>query len=408
MSGRSSGSADSAYWLGVADRPVFDWAELATRLPFATGMAACLQDPIHHAEGDVWTHTRMVVEALIARRSALSLAPDRWPGLLLAALLHDIAKPATRTESVDENGRTRVHHHGHARRGAQMAWTFLWREGVPRAIREQVHHLIAWHQRPFHLGLSRQLEPRAIAFSQIGVWRELIAHAGADMRGRISADADETAMRLELLSEEIGSRDLLDRPWPFASDHARIWHGLKSGRSPHYDPPPPKGSRVIVLSGLPGAGKDTYCRSALAGWPQVSLDALREELDVAPEDRQGRVVHQAIEAARRHLRAKERSSGTRPTYRAPCATASSASPSSTMLLSRSTRSIRRLRNCSRRTDPVTASCPHRRREAHPQMGTAERAGGTSGGVGRRGQLTSRRQRPPLSRRHQNRMRPRAS
>lgn len=306
MSSHACGSPDSAYWLGLADRPVFDWAELAARLPFATGMAACIQDPIHHAEGDVWTHTRMVVEALIARRSELGLAPDRWPGLLLAALLHDIAKPATRTESIDEDGRTRVHHHGHAKRGAQMAWAFLWREGVPLPIREQVHHLIAWHQRPFHLGLSRQLEPRAIAFSQIGIWRELIAHADADRRGRISADADETAMHLELLAEEIGSRDLLDRPWPFASDHARIWQGLKSGRSPHYDPPSPKGSHVIVLSGLPGAGKDTYCRSALAGWPQVSLDVLRDELDVTPSAPQGRVVQQATEAARRHLRAKER------------------------------------------------------------------------------------------------------
>ncbi len=269
-------------------------------------MAACLQDPIHHAEGDVWTHTRMVVEALQSRRSALDIAPDRWPGLLLAALLHDIAKPATRTESVDENGRMRVHHHGHAKRGAQMAWAFLWREGVPRPIREQVHHLIAWHQRPFHLALSRQLEPRAIAFSQIGIWRELIAHAGADMRGRISADGEVTAMHLELLSEEIGSLDLLDKPWPFASDHARLWHGLKSGRSPHYDPPAPKGSHVIVLCGLPGAGKDTYCRSALSGWPQVSLDVLRDELDIAPGEPQGRVVHQAIETARRYLRAKER------------------------------------------------------------------------------------------------------
>ena len=30
--------------------------------PSIAEMAACPQDPEHHAEGDVWTHTRMVCE----------------------------------------------------------------------------------------------------------------------------------------------------------------------------------------------------------------------------------------------------------------------------------------------------------------------------------------------------------
>ena len=32
--------------------------------PWVAPMAACPQDPEHHAEGDVWTHTKMVCEAL--------------------------------------------------------------------------------------------------------------------------------------------------------------------------------------------------------------------------------------------------------------------------------------------------------------------------------------------------------
>jgi hypothetical protein len=34
--------------------------------PFIQALAGCPQDPVHHAEGDVWIHTRMVCEALVA------------------------------------------------------------------------------------------------------------------------------------------------------------------------------------------------------------------------------------------------------------------------------------------------------------------------------------------------------
>jgi putative nucleotidyltransferase with HDIG domain len=64
----------------------------------------------------------MMVQALSRLRSTAAIVPARWPGLFLAALLHDIAKPATRSEQIDAvSGRLRVHHHGHARLGAMMA-----------------------------------------------------------------------------------------------------------------------------------------------------------------------------------------------------------------------------------------------------------------------------------------------
>jgi predicted kinase len=57
------------------------------------------------------------------------------------------------------------------------------------------------------------------------------------------------------------------------------------------------------MSGLPGAGKDRWIARHAQGLPVVSLDALRHELDVDPEDAQGAIVQVARERAREHLRA---------------------------------------------------------------------------------------------------------
>ena len=57
------------------------------------------------------------------------------------------------------------------------------------------------------------------------------------------------------------------------------------------------------MSGFPAAGKDRWIAEHLAGWPVVSLDRLRHELDVDPAGDQGTVVAQAREEARQHLRA---------------------------------------------------------------------------------------------------------
>ena len=69
--------------------------------------------------------------------------------------------------------------------------------------------------------------------------------------------------------------------------------------------PDPKGSRVTMMVGLPGAGKSRWLKDNAPGLPVVSLDALRDEMDVAPTDKQGSVVQAAKESARQYLRAKK-------------------------------------------------------------------------------------------------------
>ena len=59
------------------------------------------------------------------------------------------------------------------------------------------------------------------------------------------------------------------------------------------------------MSGLPGAGKDTWIAENLAGWPVVSLDRVREQMKISAQEPQGRVVSAARELARQHLRRQE-------------------------------------------------------------------------------------------------------
>ena len=84
--------------------PSFDvrWDELDARFDWIAALRGCPQDPIHHAEGDVWVHTRMVAEAMAASSRWRALPDARREALFAAALLHDVAKPAT---TRDEDGR---------------------------------------------------------------------------------------------------------------------------------------------------------------------------------------------------------------------------------------------------------------------------------------------------------------
>jgi predicted kinase len=294
----SSAARDLLRECPSAERP-FDWEALLRHHAFLQAMVGVPQDPEHHAEGDVAVHTRMVCEALLALPAYHALPPVDRSVVFAAALLHDVAKPCTTV--VDDDGRLRAPYH--APRGALMARAILWRMGVPFALREQVVALVQHHQVPFYC-IDRP-DPRraAITVAETARCQLLALLAEADARGRICARPALLLDQVALFAELCHEHGVLAGPHRFASDHSRFLYYRTPGRDPDYAAHDDTRCEVVVMSGLPGAGKSTYIAEHLRELPEVSLDALRAQLDIDAARSQGVVVAHAREAARQHLRA---------------------------------------------------------------------------------------------------------
>jgi putative nucleotidyltransferase with HDIG domain len=276
-----------------------DWDALDSRFDWVRAMRGVPQDPVHHAEGDVWIHTHMVVDALCRMPAWRQLDTTEREIVFAAALLHDVAKPSCTKTEIDG----RVTARGHSVRGAVLARRLLWRMGVPFAQREAICALIRHHQVPFFLIEKDDAGRMARAVSQTARCDHLALVAEADARGRHCADLqrllDNTGLFRELC-EEIGC---LRGPARFPSEHSRLLYLRGDSSDPFYRPHERFRANAVVMSGLPGAGKDTWVRENLGECPVVSLDQIRSELDVDPADSQGEVVAHARELAREHLRA---------------------------------------------------------------------------------------------------------
>ncbi|WP_304455354.1 AAA family ATPase [Nocardiopsis sp. YSL2] len=276
-----------------------DWPRVREAFPWVRDLSGVEQDPVHHAEGDVETHTRMACEAL-AGLSAWRARPEPERVRLFAAvLLHDCAKP----ESTRRDGDGRVTAHGHSRRGDLLARRLLWRAGAPVEWREHVAALVRHHQVPFW-ALERP-DLRRIAFRVSLVARNdgLVLLATADIVGRRCGDTAEVLENVALYEEYCAEQRCLEGPRDFPSDHARFQWFRRPERDPDYAAHDDTRGTVTVMSGLPGTGKDTWIGRHREGAPVVGLDALRAELGVRPTADQRPVAAAAFARAREHLRA---------------------------------------------------------------------------------------------------------
>ncbi|MCP9495999.1 MAG: AAA family ATPase [Pyrinomonadaceae bacterium MAG19_C2-C3] len=277
-----------------------DWQSLLSEHAFLRRMAECPQDPVHHGEGDVETHTRMVCQELTSDPRWRELGSREREILFAAALLHDVAKPfVTRREG------GRITSRGHARRGSIRARTLLWEMGVEFGIREQIAALVRYHMTPFHL-LERADSLRTLyRVSQAARCGLLGVLAEADARGRIAPDRAQLIESVALFVEYAREQQCLMHPRAFASDHSRFLYFRKEDRDPDYLAYDDTVCEVVLMSGLPGAGKDYWIGENLPDWEVVSLDAMRREMNINPKERQGRVVSAARERSRVFLRRKQ-------------------------------------------------------------------------------------------------------
>jgi len=109
-------------------------------LPEVSAMKGVAQPPEFHPEGDVFTHTLLMLDLLNHPSAALALG----------VLLHDAGKPATQTRT------DRIRFNDHDKAGAIIAREVCERLRLPRRDTERVVWLVAQHMRFQHIPKMRE------------------------------------------------------------------------------------------------------------------------------------------------------------------------------------------------------------------------------------------------------------
>jgi poly(A) polymerase len=254
----------------AAVRLMTDAAVTGAVLPELLALRGVDQSVYHHA--DVFDHTLEVLGAVAAlERDPSALDPrvgpalaepladelTRWGGLRFGALLHDIAKPATRAERPDGRG---VSFLGHDKEGAAMTRAILRRL---RASTKLADHVAALAEQHLWLGFLVHEAP----LSRRSVYRYLTTTAPRTVDVTVLTVADRfatrgrnaepaTAAHLEL------ARAMLDEAFAYAPGEPLI-RGDELARELGVRPGPRLGAVLAALEEEHFAGEITTREEAV-------------------------------------------------------------------------------------------------------------------------------------------------
>jgi len=186
-------------------------------LPEVAAMKGIAQPPEFHPEGDVWTHTLLLLERL--RHPTVTLA--------MGALLHDVGKPPTFRVA------ERIRFDGHVEEGVRLAHGILTRLRFSHEQIEQIEALIAQHMRFKDTGKMRESTlKRFLRMDNFAEHLEL--HRLDSLASNKKLD---TYKRVLARLEETGEEEL--RPKPLLTGRDLIQAG--------YEPGPAFGKMLAVV-----------------------------------------------------------------------------------------------------------------------------------------------------------------
>jgi tRNA nucleotidyltransferase (CCA-adding enzyme) len=226
--------------------------DVVSRLwPTLEALATCPQDAEWHPEGDVWTHTAMVVDEAAKRKDAFAY-PEQV-ALMLGALLHDIGKPAV-TAAIDG----RIKSPGHEGEGVPLATDILdalqvhTLDGYP--VRQQVLGLVAWHMLP-------------------GAWWKAPEPVSDGAFRRLARKVDM------VLLARFSEADCNGRGGTFDCSFGRWFLDRVAALGVEHAPPPPLllGRHLVALGVAPGPGMGEILRAVY----EQQLDGTVATLDEA-------------------------------------------------------------------------------------------------------------------------------
>lgn len=308
----------------------FSFNRLAEYYPGLSILKDIPQNPEYHGEGDVYRHTEMVCEKLVTLPEWSGLKKEEQELLFLAAAFHDIGKAyctrmegkcgaflkmpsddmppgGTKGQYQKEDGKWVSPRHtiiGEKefrkiayREAAQFGLTFLQRETVAKLIR--------YHGMPVWFWTKKRTEFDLLKAAESIPLRLLYLLSKADVQGRIAKEPEKISENVELFADYAKESGVWEKPYVFANPYTKyqyfhkeeLWQDAELYDDTEFD--------VILMSGLPLAGKDSWILKNGMGMPMISLDGIREQLRIPPAKNSSKVVQTAMEQARDFLRRKE-------------------------------------------------------------------------------------------------------
>ncbi len=207
--------------LGLAFLRDTGWLEHFPPLAALDGLP---QDPVHHPEGDVYTHTGLALDVFADQRIG-----DETEDVIvgLAVLCHDLGKPLV--QQTEPDGRIRTP--GHAEQSEALVHGFVTDLTSQPSLAREVWPLVRDHGRPvsLHDQHAKNSAIRRLA-SDNGRIDRLLRVVRADRGGRGPAsDRDPAAVRwLEERSFELKVMD--GRPEPLVQGRHLVERGVKPGK----------------------------------------------------------------------------------------------------------------------------------------------------------------------------------
>ncbi len=188
-------------------------------LPEIEAMVGVEQPPEFHPEGDVFTHTRLMLDGL-PQNPSLTLA--------LSVLFHDVGKPPTAQLVTLPDGTPRWRFECHASVGADMTRDILERLRTPRALIDEVCAIIGNHMRLADAPKMRPAKLRRLLGAptfendlELHRLDCLSSHALLDIYDFLKAEKDKFAAEPVLPPPLVTGRDLIaigHKPGPHFSE----------------------------------------------------------------------------------------------------------------------------------------------------------------------------------------------
>lgn len=220
--------------------------QLNVWFPEVEALIGVPQSPKFHAEGDVWTHTMMVLDAAAARRDRVS----NPTAFMLSALCHDFGK-ALCTQEVGGV----IHAYDHETIGLTEVKRFLSRITNEKSLIHYVLNMTELHMKPNKMAEVSSVKAMNKLFDQSVEPSDLVHLALCDEEGRIleiPRPSKEALLRQRL---EV-FREYMARPCVMGAD--LVDAGLKPGKEFH---------ELLILSHklhLAGVPKEDALRQVLA------------------------------------------------------------------------------------------------------------------------------------------------